>query len=121
MLLSLNDPDPAEPDDVDLTEIEDEWPLIAAELDLLEAEIMQIEAEDRGGSTVLARRRVRRAAARVTRVAAELAAHRCGWLDLHEAGMSDCRFGCKIFACRVCGTEQVLHSATYGCRVGLAA
>ncbi|MFG1605877.1 DUF6284 family protein [Actinoplanes sp. NPDC049265] len=62
------------PTAADLAAIEAEWPLIAAELDLLDAEINLIYADDHGGPTVLDWRRMRRAEARVTRVAAELAA-----------------------------------------------
>ncbi|MEU7934491.1 DUF6284 family protein [Micromonospora echinofusca] len=64
----------AEPTAADLAAIESEWPLIAAELDVLDAEITLIYAEDHGGPTVLDWRRLRRAEARVTRAAAELAA-----------------------------------------------
>ncbi len=39
-------------------------------------------------------------------------------LNLVEVGMSDCEFGCKIWRCESCGVDQVLHSATYGCRTG---
>jgi hypothetical protein len=62
------------PTAADLAEIEAEWPLIAAELDLLDADINLIYADDHGGPTVLDWRRKRRAEAKVTRVAAELAA-----------------------------------------------
>ncbi|MEU5724680.1 DUF6284 family protein [Micromonospora sp. NPDC047738] len=65
----------AEPTTADLAAIDREWPLIAAELDLLDAEITLIYAEDHGGPTALDWRRLRRAEARVTRAAAELAAH----------------------------------------------
>ncbi|GAB3053534.1 DUF6284 family protein [Micromonospora schwarzwaldensis] len=57
----------------DLAAIDAEWPLIAAELDLLDAEISLIYAEDHGGPSPLDWRRVRRAEARVTRAAADLA------------------------------------------------
>nr|BFE75566.1 hypothetical protein GCM10020092_088670 [Actinoplanes digitatis] len=62
------------PSAAELAEIEAEWPLIAAELDLLDAEINLINAADHGGPTALDWRRKRRAEAKVTRVAAELAA-----------------------------------------------
>jgi hypothetical protein len=64
----------AEPTAADLAAIESEWPLIAAELDVLDAEITMLYAEDHGGPTALDWRRLRRAEARVTRAAAELAA-----------------------------------------------
>jgi hypothetical protein len=57
-----------------LTSIEVEWPLIEAELSVLDAEITLINAADHGGPSPLDWRRLRRAEARVTRVAAELAA-----------------------------------------------
>lgn len=41
-------------------------------------------------------------------------------LNLTEVRMSDCRYGCKVFRCGSCGDESVLHSATYGCRGGVA-
>lgn len=63
----------AEPTAADLAAIEAEWPLIAAELDLLDAEITMLNAADHGGPTDLDWRRLRRAEARVTRAAADLA------------------------------------------------
>ncbi|MEV6368742.1 DUF6284 family protein [Micromonospora musae] len=63
-----------EPTAADLAAIESEWPLIAAELDLLDAEITMLYAEDRGGPSPLDWRRLRRAEAGVTRAAAERAA-----------------------------------------------
>ena len=63
-----------EPSASELDASEAEWPLIAADLDVLDAEIAIINAADRGGPTVLDWRRLRRAEARVTRVAAELVA-----------------------------------------------
>jgi hypothetical protein len=62
------------PSPTDLAAIEFEWPLIAAELDVLDAEIALLYAEDRGGPTPMDWRRLRRAEARVTKTAAELAA-----------------------------------------------
>jgi hypothetical protein len=62
-----------EPTAADLAAIETEWPLIAAELDVLDAEITMLYAEDHGGPTTLDWRRLRRAEARVTRAAADLA------------------------------------------------
>ncbi|MEV6691219.1 DUF6284 family protein [Micromonospora sp. NPDC051196] len=56
----------------DLAAIEREMPLIDAEIDLVDAEIRVLTAE--GGPSPLDWRRLRRAEARVTRVAAELAA-----------------------------------------------
>lgn len=32
-----------------------------------------------------------------------------------ESGMSECRYGCKIYRCP-CGKVGVMHNATYGCR-----
>ena len=61
-----------EPSAADLTAIEAEWPLIAAELDVLDAEISLINATDNGGPSTLDWRRLRRAEARVTRVATDL-------------------------------------------------
>lgn len=58
----------------ELAAIEAEWPLIEAELAVLDAEIALINAADRGGPSPLDWRRLRRAEARVTRVAAEVAA-----------------------------------------------
>lgn len=63
------------PSPADLSAIEAEWPLIEAELSLLDAEIANIYAAEHGGPSPLDWRRLRRAEARVTRVAAELAAH----------------------------------------------
>ena len=63
-----------EPSTAELVAIDAEWPLIVAELDVLDAEITLIYAADQGGPSPLDWRRLRRAEARVTRVAAELAA-----------------------------------------------
>ncbi|SNY58200.1 DUF6284 family protein [Paractinoplanes atraurantiacus] len=63
------------PTDAELDAIEAEWPLIAAELDVLDAEIAMVNASHRGGPTALDWRRLRRAEAHVTRVAVEIAAH----------------------------------------------
>ncbi|PMR58480.1 hypothetical protein C1A38_24575 [Verrucosispora sp. ts21] len=63
----------AEPTAADLAAINAEWPLIAAELDVLDAQITLIYAEDHGGPTTLDWRRLRRAEARVTRTAASVA------------------------------------------------
>lgn len=62
-----------EPSHEALTAVEAEWPLIEAELSLLDAEISLINAADHGGPSPLDWRRLRRAEARVTRVAAKLA------------------------------------------------
>ncbi|MFY1649901.1 DUF6284 family protein [Solwaraspora sp. WMMB762] len=62
--------DLAGPSSADLSAIETEWALIAAELDLLDAEIAGLAAD--GGPSVLDRRRLRRAESRVMRVAAVL-------------------------------------------------
>ncbi|MFI7247264.1 DUF6284 family protein [Micromonospora chalcea] len=71
----------AEPTAADLAAIETEWPLIAAELDVLDAEITMLYAEDHGGPSPLDWRRLRRAEARVTRAAADMAAR----TDPHRA------------------------------------
>ncbi|MGX4658062.1 DUF6284 family protein [Micromonospora sp. SCSIO 07396] len=68
-------PGTTEPTAADLAAIEAEWPLIAAELDVLDAEITLLNAIDQGGPTALDWRRLRRAEARVTRAAADLADH----------------------------------------------
>jgi hypothetical protein len=60
-----------EPTAADLAGIEQEWPLIAAELDLLDAQIAFINAGPY--ASVLDRRRVRRAERRVLDVSRELA------------------------------------------------
>ncbi len=62
----------AEPTAAELAAIDREWPLIAAELDLLDAEITLLYAEDRGGPTEFDWRRLRRAEARITRAAVDL-------------------------------------------------
>ena len=61
-----------EPTDQELAAIEREMPLIEAGIDLVDAEIRLLTAE--GGPSPLDWRRLRRAEARVVRVAAELAA-----------------------------------------------
>jgi hypothetical protein len=63
--------DDEEPTAAELVAIDTEWPLIAAELDLLDAEIAALSAEDRVSK--LDRRRVRRAERRVLEVGHELA------------------------------------------------
>jgi hypothetical protein len=62
-----------EPTAAELAAIDAEMPLIEAEIDLVDAEIAMAYAADRGGPTPLDWRRLRRAEARVTRTAAELA------------------------------------------------
>jgi len=113
-----------EPSAVDLAAIDAEWPLIAAELDVLDAEITMFYADDSGGPSPLDWRRLRRAEARVTRTAAELAArpaeHLCPSWGLVEVGMTGCGYGCKILRCPDCGGDQVSHRAVYGCPVGQA-
>lgn len=61
-----------EPTGDDLSDIEYEWPVIAAGLDLLKAEIALICAEDHGGPTDLDWQRVRRARRRVLRAVVEV-------------------------------------------------
>ncbi|WP_433793293.1 DUF6284 family protein [Actinoplanes sp. CA-252034] len=72
--MSVDPFEPLGPSSAELDAITAEWPLIAAELDLVDAEIAEINAADHGGPSPLDWRRLRRAEARVTRVAAELAA-----------------------------------------------
>lgn len=72
--MSIKVVSPAAPTAGDLSAIEAEWPLIEAEMDVLDAEIALINAAERGGPSRLDWRRLRRAEACVTRVAAELAA-----------------------------------------------
>ncbi|MGZ0147644.1 DUF6284 family protein [Kribbella sp. WER1] len=62
-----------EPTAAELTAIEHEWPLIAAELDLLNAEIAFVNAGP--NASALDGRRVRRAAHRVIEAARLLADH----------------------------------------------
>ncbi|MEV6411871.1 DUF6284 family protein [Kribbella sp. NPDC051718] len=70
-IISLPAVEHDEPTPADLADIEREWPLLAAELDLLDAEISYNNA----GSAVseLDRRRIRRAEYRVLTIARELA------------------------------------------------
>ena len=111
--------DAVEPSAADLAAIDVEWPLIAAELDVLDAEISLLYAEDHGGPSALDWRRLRRAEARVTRAAAEVTArqvgHVCRPVRLAEVRLSECPAGCKVMACLDCGTESVAHSPAYGC------
>lgn len=108
-----------EPSAADLAAIEDERPLIEAELEELDAEIRLLSAE--GRVCDLDVRRVRRAQAAVLRERAAYArllaapAHEC-WLTVEEVGMSSCRYGCKWMRCARCGRTEVWHNATYGCR-----
>lgn len=62
-----------EPTAAELAAIDAEWPLIAAEMDVLDAEITMLYAADRGGPSPMDWRRLRRAEAKVTKVAADLA------------------------------------------------
>jgi hypothetical protein len=127
--LDLNDGGADGPTPDDLAAIDREWPLIDAELDVLDAEITNRYAADRGRPSPMDWRRLRRAEARVTRVAAELLARSCRatWLDkaamspcrmtsLTEVAMSSCRYGCKVMRCADCGGDRVVHNATYGCQ-----
>ncbi|WBB81283.1 DUF6284 family protein [Micromonospora sp. WMMD882] len=118
-------PVPTEPTPADLGAIDAEWPLVAAELDLLDAEISLIYAEDHGGPSPLDWRRVRRAEARVTRAAAT--AVRPAWSTdgcvphrLVVVGWTGCSYRCEIVRCGTCGGEQVLHRTEDGCRAGTA-
>lgn len=67
-LLSVEDD---EPTPADLAGIEREWPLLAADLELLDAEISFINAGQ--NASELDRRRIRRAERRVLEVACDLA------------------------------------------------
>ena len=67
--------DIVEPSAADLAAIEVENPLIAAELDWLDAEISMLNADERGGPSPLDWRRLRRAEARVIRETFALVAH----------------------------------------------
>nr|QLK01302.1 hypothetical protein HZU44_08695 [Micromonospora carbonacea] len=109
----------------DLAAIEAEWPLIAAELDLLDAEISLIYAEDHGGPSPLDWRRLRRAEARVTRTATTTvrpswSADGCMSHRLAVVGWTGCGYGCEIVRCPDCGGEQVLHRTEDWCRAGMA-
>lgn len=70
-IIALHVDESHEPTTAELAEIEQEWPLIDAELDLLNAEIACITAGE--SVSALDRRRVRRAARRVLAVARTLA------------------------------------------------
>ena len=70
-IISLPAVNSEDPSAAELAEIEQEWPLIAAELDLLDAQIAYINAGPY--ASVLDRRRVRRAERRVLAVSYELA------------------------------------------------
>jgi Family of unknown function (DUF6284) len=65
-----------EPTAAEVAAIDAEWPLIAAEMDLLDAEITMLYAADRGGPSPMEWRRLRRAEAKVTKAAADLADRR---------------------------------------------
>jgi hypothetical protein len=73
-MLHTAGPDAEGPSPHELAAIEDEWPVIEAGIAVVDAEIALLVAADRGGPTPLDWRRLRRAEARVTRAAAELAA-----------------------------------------------
>jgi hypothetical protein len=70
-IISLQAASSEDPSPADLAATEREWPLIAAELELLDAEIAYINAGP--AASELDRRRVRRAQRRVLKVARELA------------------------------------------------
>ncbi|MGX4658476.1 DUF6284 family protein [Micromonospora sp. SCSIO 07396] len=113
-----------EPTPVDLAAIDAEWPLIAAELDVLDAEISLLYADDRGGPSPLDWRRLRRAEARVTRAATTAVRppwHADGCVPHHLAvvGRTGCGHDCEIVRCPGCGGEQILHRTDSGCRAGL--
>ncbi|WP_307798938.1 DUF6284 family protein [Micromonospora antibiotica] len=113
-----------EPTPFDLAAIDAEWPLIAAELDVLDAEISLFYADDRGGPSPLDWRRLRRAEARVTRAATTAVrppwqADGCVLHRLAVVGRTGCGYGCEIVRCPACGGEQVLHQTADGCRASL--
>lgn len=115
----------AEPTAADLAAIDREWPLIAAELDVLDAEITMLYALDHGGPSPLDWRRLRRAEARVTRAATMVVrppwhADGCVSHRLAVVGRTGCGYGCEIVRCPACGGEQVLHRAEDGCGAGLS-
>ena len=126
VVASVREADPAGPTEADLAAIEREWPLIEAELALVDAEIRALTVV--GGPSPLDWRRVRRAEQRVLRQTfAFVAGERRRSTESHvhdlnlvEVRMSDCEFGCKVWRCESCGEETVLHSPMYGCRVRAA-
>ncbi|GAA1566037.1 hypothetical protein GCM10009789_19390 [Kribbella sancticallisti] len=70
-IIHLQAADSEGPTAAELAEIQQEWPLIAAELDLLDAEIAYINAGP--AASALDRRRIRRAERQVLAVTRELA------------------------------------------------
>jgi hypothetical protein len=72
-IIHLSPVEDDEPTPADLAEIEREWPLLAAELELLDAEIASINAGP--AASVLDRRRVRRAQRRVLEIGREVVDH----------------------------------------------
>lgn len=117
----MNHDDQHGPSPVDLAAIDVEWPLIAAELDLLDAEISLLYAVDHGGPSPLDWRRVRRAEARVTRAATSAVRppwHTDGCVPhrLAVVGSTGCGYRCDIARCNACGGEQILHRPEDGCR-----
>jgi hypothetical protein len=71
-IIPLHAADSEGPSGAEMAEIEQEWPLIAAELDLLDAEISALTAAP--AVSVLDRRRIRRAERRFLAAKRELAA-----------------------------------------------
>jgi hypothetical protein len=72
-IISLPPVNSEDPSAAELAAIEQEWPLIAAEVDLLDAQIAYINAGP--VASVLDRRRMRRAERRVLAVSRELTNH----------------------------------------------
>lgn len=42
----------------------------------------------------------------------------CVGSNFEESRMSDCPYGCKVYACRLHGHERVVHIRAYGCPYG---
>lgn len=103
-----------EPTAADLAAIEEEWPLIAAGLELLAVEIGILTSSH--DLTDLDWRRWRAAVRRVSEEGRAFYNRPCRCLCLDEVAMSDCAVGCKVYTCRRHGHPRVIHSETYGCR-----
>jgi len=40
----------------------------------------------------------------------------CNHRSITEVRLSDCEYGCKVYQCKECQHEMVIHSQSYGCR-----